>query len=82
MSNGLRSHAPDQDLIKDYPNIYYEDHVIPKGTQIAGGQIMIDKVAGSLMGVKFWDADRGVILNCGHIDATWIKEKTISEFKL
>ena len=43
---------------------------------------MIDKVAGSLIGVKFWDADRGVILNCGHIDATWIKEKTIAEFKL
>ena len=47
MSDGTRSFVHDDK---------YVDHLIPPGSFIAAGEIMVFKVSGMLEGIKFFDA--------------------------
>ncbi len=59
--------------------------MIPLGSSIAGGEIMIENRSGQLQGIKFWDKKRKVLLACGWIDEEWRNHKEawpVAEFSM
>jgi hypothetical protein len=74
MSNGKRSHCDDSGLLAFYSGKYV-DYFIPFDSVIAGGEIMIWIDTNMVIGIKFWDAKKKVLLKCGCINGKY--ERTL-----